>query len=331
MGFMEVTKKARSLMSLLANLGLVNTIRVLHAYLANGKTSLRYKGGRIIISDAEAAKRLIMLLKSSKRGNIRFIRRGATIYAAFRDYLVPLEDLVSDDTLFNIVYTVFIAINNPSVLSLESINDIAKLRFYGRTFLVPRELAPDFVAIIGFELLSGLYDFLNRHNVIIDVGGFLGETAWYYFRRGFTRKIIVYEPVYYEFCLNNIGDIAKVYPYAVSRHSRVKIEPIGVGSRLSSDQGKGMVVDAVTFEKILDIKEGDIALKIDCEGCEEYLLDLPCSILGKANEYIVEIHPWINTSYTDIVKHFKNCDFKVKEKTIKIHRELGMHLYHFYK
>jgi len=86
--------------------------------------------------------------------------------------------------------------------------------FRGKTFYVPPNLLDDFVSVL-FELCTNTYRFQSSYDAVIDIGGFLGESAWWFLTEGLAKRVIVYEPVYYEVCQRNLSSIAEVYPYAI--------------------------------------------------------------------------------------------------------------------
>jgi len=76
-----------------------------------------------------------------------------------------------------------------------------------------------------------------------------------------------------------------------------------------------------TFEDVLNEASQRferIAFKIDCEGCEQYLADVPCYVLRKAQEYIIEIHRSVVNKET-LIKRFKQCGFQVYAKPVILH------------
>jgi len=75
----------------------------------------------------------------------------------------------------------------------------------------------------------------------------------------------------------------------------------------AGDSGGFVEVDTITFDDVLSGVSGDVAVKVDCEGCEQYLAEVPCQILRRAREYIVEVHPWIGEARQRLLKHFEKC------------------------
>jgi len=152
---------------------------------------------------------------------------------------------------------------------------------------------------------------------VIDIGGFLGETALWLMTEGIAKRVVVFEPAYYEICRRNLAVLqgVEVYPYAVYKErGKVKLVTAGKNSAISN---YGIEVEAVTFNEILEKASGKTAVKIDCEGCEQYLVDVPCETLRRAMEYIIEVHPGINMQA--LIKKFTNCGFQAEARPVMLH------------
>jgi len=221
------------------------------------------------------------------------------------------------------------AITLRSVLHGETsppiILDREHILWRNRTFYVPLELRYNFFLILEEVILDKAYRFNSVHNVIIDVGGFLGETAWWFLTEGFAKKVIVFEPVYYELCVKNVGDVAEVYPYAIHTIQGEVLMKIDGGMSRIYDKGEIKVI-AMPLTSVLSRFSGSVAVKMDCEGCEASLLYTPCDLIRRADEYIVEIHP--NVDMNGILSYMKSCGFEYKPKTI-YSRDLA--IYHFFR
>jgi len=120
-----------------------------------------------------------------------------------------------------------------------------------RVFYVPHEHVAGFFFIILPELeFYKVYAFESRYDVVVDIGGFLGETAWWFITEDYAKRVIVFEPVYYDLCRRNVGDVAEVYPYAVHwSKGRLKFKVSGGGSR--ADPSGEKVAETVTLAEIL--------------------------------------------------------------------------------
>jgi FkbM family methyltransferase len=193
----------------------------------------------------------------------------------------------------------------------------------GKVFKVPGELATDFLSMVSETVADKIYVLEGSYDVIVDIGGFLGETAWWFKTKGYAKRVIVFEPVYYDLCKSNIGDVAEVHPMAVHWSKGVVVfEVRGMESRIAPNGEK--VAEAVTLAEILSSLTGRVAVKMDCEGCEESILLTPCDILRKAEEYIVEIHSRV--SMESIVRYMERCGFSVSPRLV-YSSELA--IYHF--
>ena len=201
------------------------------------------------------------------------------------------------------------------------------IMFLGRRFEIPPDSLEE-VEFILYELFHGVYDFARHHETIVDIGGFTGESAWYFLVKRKARKVIVYEPVYYDLCKKNIGDVALVYPYAIhNRRGTIRLRKQGGRSHVAggstSDYGEIVEAMTITFSDVLSELQGDVGMKIDCEGCEEYLTEVPCSLLRRVSEYIVEVHKWVDIK--KLVNHFKSCRFSSLVR--KLYDENSLMLY----
>jgi FkbM family methyltransferase len=201
-------------------------------------------------------------------------------------------------------------------------DNLCEILWLNRTFYVPHGLLSDFASEISELCIHRIYSFKRKHDIIIDIGGFLGETAFWFLSMRYANRVVVFEPVFYEVCKRNIGDIATVYCYAVHRDKGLlKFNINGIGSRTGS--GK-IEAKAMSLSEVLDsisLTSHSIAVKMDCEGCEESIIHTPCSVLRKADEWIVEVHPWVDRD--KIVEYMKSCGFKASLSPS------GTSIYHF--
>jgi len=101
--------------------------------------------------------------------------------------------------------------------------------------------------------------------VVLDVGADYGSTASFFFQAGASKVIAVEaNDELYEKLVQNYGND----PDVICIHLRVS-----------------------TPEDFLRLLQHQIDIaKIDCEECEQYLLQVPSSIVRKVKEYLVETH-----------------------------------------
>ncbi|MEB3797316.1 MAG: FkbM family methyltransferase [Caldisphaeraceae archaeon] len=143
---------------------------------------------------------------------------------------------------------------------------------------------------------------------ILDIGGYIGDSALYFYAYG-ARHVKVYEPLFYDIAKRNL-EINSL---------PVDVEPYGVGDgtyqyineEVDSDLGASglkpgnLKIPTKGFDEILGEGHYDLA-KIDCEGCEYYLLKADCNSLKSVERYVIEVHG----TPTPLISKFRNCGLK---------------------
>lgn len=162
--------------------------------------------------------------------------------------------------------------------------------------------------LANLDHIYGLYEYLNgsfetfyscqiRDKVVLDVGGYIGDTALYFLKRG-AKRVIIYEPVEknvlcMRYNVHPYKDVVEIEQKAVAErdgemtiHSNYPPGHIGFGNR----QGRyHLSVMGESFHSILSKTQADIA-KVDCEGNEKYLLGVEESLLRRIPYWMIEIH-----------------------------------------
>jgi FkbM family methyltransferase len=146
------------------------------------------------------------------------------------------------------------------------------------------------------ELRTGEYDCDCKDKVILDIGGFEGESAAYFWNKG-AKKIIIYEPVatHIEFIKKNV----------MLNHIEAEIHQSGIGNQngtqiihfnetdpgfgILSKGAKSVEIKITDVSKVIEESGAEIS-KFDCEGAEESLVGVPAEILQKIAYYIIEVH-----------------------------------------
>lgn len=146
------------------------------------------------------------------------------------------------------------------------------------------------------ELRTGEYEYNYKDKVVLDIGGFEGESAAYFWGKG-AKKIIIYEPVaaHVEFIKKNVA----------LNHIEAEIHPSGIGNQNGTqtiqynetDPGFGILckgaksteIKITDVSKVIDESGAEIG-KFDCEGAEESLVGVKAEILQKIPYYIIEVH-----------------------------------------
>jgi len=153
-----------------------------------------------------------------------------------------------------------------------------------------------------FEMMYGYLDVKGK--TVADIGAYLGETTVLFAQMG-ARHIHAYEPLFFEYVefnlkLNNITN-ATIHPYGVF----IEEDTYGIATTGSSS---GLLTGSTQI-KVMPIEEviADI-VKMDCEGCEWSLLAIPCSVIKRAEEYVIEIHG----PEPLMIRKLEKCGFSAK-------------------
>ncbi len=179
------------------------------------------------------------------------------------------------------------------------------------------------------EIESGIYDYDYREKVVLDVGGFEGESAAFFWAMG-AKKVIIYEPVieHKKFIEENV----RLNKINASIHSE------GVGNENGelavefnkTDNCFGLQAVGLTNKRVIKIRSitqviadsrADVA-KIDCEGAELSLVNVPKAILRSLEYVIVETHsPEIRRT---LIKKFRESGFVLAERKEETSGEISI-------
>jgi len=167
------------------------------------------------------------------------------------------------------------------------------------------------------ELKAGEYDCDYREKVVLDVGGFQGETAIYFLSKG-AKRVVIYEPIRQNaesirrnLALNNMD--AEIYQVGIGDKDDVlTIDGLGYGIHYQPEAKTEIRVMAAS--KIIEQSRADIA-KIDCEGAESCLVNVAPETLRLTPYYMLEVHsPQIRA---DIIHKFQHSGFTLKKEIKK--------------
>lgn len=144
-----------------------------------------------------------------------------------------------------------------------------------------------------------------RGEVVLDVGAYIGDTAVWFYNRG-AREVVAYEPVFHRLCNENLA-LNGYPPSCVAKGVWGYDGVLGVKVRGPStgDELGEHAVEVVGLGSVLS-RSYDAA-KFDCEGCEWWLLTLPCEALRRVGVYAVEIHG----APAPLVDKFETCGYKI--------------------
>ena len=140
-----------------------------------------------------------------------------------------------------------------------------------------------------------------KNKYVLDIGGYIGDTAIYYATRG-AKKVVVFEPFPYSFKIaldnvvqNNLQDVIEINNCSVGgEDSYININPgyINTNESFAVDQLEGVKVPVITLRSIVERYQIDNwLLKMNCEGCEyEALARTDIKTLRKFSEVLMHYH-----------------------------------------
>jgi len=232
----------------------------------------------------------LIYLNIKKKSNILF--RNGFIY----------KDRHSDNLFFLLRYIKLIENN----IKLEKKNKKILARINNLTIFYPH--FNDAIILIYEIFVLNEYDkFDYRDKIIIDIGGYIGDSALYFVTKG-AKKVYVYEPDLECFKLlkeniriNNSEEKIIAFNTGVSDERKKQTFYItkskGTSGTFASEYlSENLIIEKKDIELIpfKDIIKGTIdILKIDCEGCEYKILEniLQNNFFEKINEgIIIETH-----------------------------------------
>jgi FkbM family methyltransferase len=135
------------------------------------------------------------------------------------------------------------------------------------------------------------YRFKRSHRIILDIGGFLGETALWFIGSRQAKKVVIVEPIplFVKYIKTNLKNcLVDVVQAAVCHKPVARLKVNGIFSRITENSGQGEV-PAVSLEELLSLYDAT-AIKMDCEGCEQVLIETPYEVLSRIDEMIIELH-----------------------------------------
>ncbi|MFN3909704.1 MAG: FkbM family methyltransferase [Candidatus Anstonellaceae archaeon] len=179
-------------------------------------------------------------------------------------------------------------------------------------------------------------DYKNKK--VLDVGGHVGDSAMYFLDNG-AKFVDIYEPVELNIKVMKMNLQSypskkyKINPFAVGdKEEKLTIKSVeklgspGFGSDLSvltffKPEVSEYTFNCISFRKILKENSYDIA-KIDCEGCEEFLINLEDELIKKIPVWFIETHS--KEIEKAILEKFRKLGFKVTLES-KVSKEVAVY------
>lgn len=185
------------------------------------------------------------------------------------------------------------------------------------------------------EYLTGkfdeYYDYDWKGKKVLDIGGFIGDSALFFFEKG-ADQVIIYEPLQgnleaLNYNLKAYKTQCEIYAQAIAQKdgqttlsSETPEGDAGFGIKMGKYQ---MECEGISIPTLLKKHSVDV-IKMDCEGGERFLAEVSPSDLQSVPYWIIETHH--QTIYQSVVNSFLKNGFK-KTKDIEILPHI--HLLHF--
>lgn len=167
--------------------------------------------------------------------------------------------------------------------------------------------------------LNEAYPFLPVNGkTVIDIGGYIGDTAIYFIMKG-AKKVIALEPFLQTFQLakknikiNDLEDkIDFILAGCSNKNDIIKVDPNPAnptGAKLAESKN-GIDVQTLTLDKVIERSNNEASiLKMNCEG-DEYNIILSSSkeTLRKFTHMVIEYH----YGYKNLVKKLRESGFRL--------------------
>jgi FkbM family methyltransferase len=209
--------------------------------------------------------------------------------------------------------------NSLNGFDFDSSNEIFTFPYLGKTIKMKFHERGKFNG--EFASFLGDYDFLDpiEDNTVIDVGTNIGDSSVWFATKG-ASIIIGLEPYKWSYNMaiknikiNNLIDRITILNAGYGQTGEIELEDAvtNIGTELKEYKG-GIKTPLFTLADILNRNKlaikGDLLLKVDCEGCEYYLLNEKADTLRIFKKIIIEYH----YGYENLIVKLKECNFDVK-------------------
>jgi methyltransferase, FkbM family len=184
------------------------------------------------------------------------------------------------------------------------------------------------------EVTMGTFDCDFNNRIVLDIGGFQGETAVIFFTMG-AKKIVIYEPLVAHHALikNNLEKnsvIAELHAEGIGEKDcteTVHFDKVDMGFGLKNTGCNKIEISLRNIITVLSQSHASIA-KIDCEGYEKCLITIPNEILSQLDYYIIETHS--HKIKHAITKKFLQAGFRLN-RNLPLYDDSKVTILHFAK
>lgn len=247
--------------------------------------------------------------------------------------LIKPAENVAPVTVDTVTMTLLVELHAHGMYVVGIKPDDSTIKFrIGNDYLTARYGKTSDIFVLMETYIDRLYDGDYYEKSVIDIGGYIGETALFFAQRG-ARRVFCVEPAPDNFRLleQNISQssfkdkIVRIQAAILDREGSIgfyidnqNFPSYHVASYHNFMKGyldNAIIYDtkAISFQRLLEytqIEEVDV-VKLDCEGSEyDILLGTPDSVLRRVKQYIVEYHNGPDI----LVKRLEELGYRVREK-----------------
>ncbi|MEO0138492.1 MAG: FkbM family methyltransferase [candidate division WOR-3 bacterium] len=169
--------------------------------------------------------------------------------------------------------------------------------FYGYKLFVPRNKLKWMPAVL--DKSSPYWKIKNiSGKTVLDVGGFLGESALFFLSKG-AKEVFVVEPIpenveviRENLRINGVSDKVEIYEFGIGDvDGFVEVEYEEFGADFGRTGGKKRTkIKVKHIDEVLKLKPD--LVKFNCEGCERFLLKANPKLIREIPEWYIQTHGW---------------------------------------
>ena len=176
------------------------------------------------------------------------------------------------------------------------------LRRTGSLFLIEKGILKLMgpLELMGYagEPFEKMYECEYKNKTVLDVGGYIGETAVLFLKWG-AKRVILYEPVqpHHQFikmniALNGFESQIELHEEGISDHDgyeTIRYDSLNTSFGRRNEGANEMTIRVRDVSSVIQESHAQIA-KFDCEGAEASLIQVPNSILRLVDSFLIEVH-----------------------------------------
>ena len=148
---------------------------------------------------------------------------------------------------------------------------------------IERDLLDTFTNTFVYEDYLWLVSGIKPDTTVIDIGAYVGDTTLYFAMQPNVKEVWAFEPYKsnFEKLKENVNksprkDKIKLFNIAIGKpgsNYKLKIKDIKTEAYAPLELGNGEEIEVLGLDTLLEKVSGNVALKINCDGCEFFALE----------------------------------------------------------